>query len=345
MKSATVTLRPSGRSFEVAAEESVLAGAVRAGINLPHSCRRGSCQSCRARLVTGAVRYPGGRPTGLSAAEESAGDALLCQAHVTTPALTVEAQEIVAGDHVRIHRVPCRVERTERLAEDVMALYLKLPPVIEFRFAAGQYVDILRLGRRHSFSIASPPHAASPLELHVRHVPGGEFTDYAFGEMQERALLRLEGPLGGFYLRESSARPILMMAGGTGFAPIKSMLRHVFEGGVPRRSIHLYWGARARRDLYADALVERWVTEHADFRYTPVLSEPLAGDDWRGRHGWVHDALVSDYPDLGGYEVYMAGPPPMIEASRVEFARHGLPHEHLHFDSFEFAEPARAAVD
>jgi CDP-4-dehydro-6-deoxyglucose reductase len=344
LKHATVTLQSSGRAFEVAAEESVLAGAVRAGINLPHSCRRGSCQSCLAHVVAGTVRYPGGRPSGLSAVEEAAGYALLCQAHVTSNALLVDAHEIVAGDDVRIHRVPCRVERLERLADDVMALYLRLPPVIPFRFAAGQYLDVMRLGRRHSFSIASPPHDAGPIELHVRHVAGGEFTDHVFGGLEEKALLRIEGPLGGFYFRDESRRPVLMMAGGTGFAPIKSMLRHVFETGRSRE-IHFYWGARARCDLYADALLARWAAQHERFSYTPVLSEPHARDEWHGRTGWVHEALVRDYPDLGAYELYMAGPPPMIEAARVEFARHGLPREHLHFDSFEFAEPARAVAD
>jgi CDP-4-dehydro-6-deoxyglucose reductase len=184
LKHATVTLQSSGRAFEVAAEESVLAGAVRAGINLPHSCRRGSCQSCLAHVVAGTVRYPGGRPSGLSAAEEAVGYALLCQAHVTSDALTVDAQEIVAGDDVRIHRVPCRVERLERLADDVMALYLKLPPVIPFRFAAGQYLDVMRLGRRHSFSsrrrrtMRADRAARAPRR-------GGEFTDHVFGGLEE----------------------------------------------------------------------------------------------------------------------------------------------------------------
>jgi CDP-4-dehydro-6-deoxyglucose reductase len=284
------------------------------------------------------VHYPEGRPPGLSVEEEAAGYALLCQAHPATPALVVDVEEISLGDDVRIHRVPSRVERLERLAHDVMALYLKLPPVIRFRFAAGQYLDIMREGRRHSFSIASPPHDAALIELHVRRIPDGEFTDCVFEKLEERALLRLEGPLGGFYLREESTRPILMMAGGTGFAPIKSMLRHVFEVG-PTRRIRFYWGVRARRDLYADALLARWEAEHAGFSYTPVLSEPLPGDDWSGRTGWVHEALLHDYPDLSGFELYMAGPPPMIEAAKTAFARHGLPREHLHFDSFEYAEP------
>ena len=342
MKSARVTLHPSGKSFEVTPEESVLAGAIRAGINLAHSCRRGSCQTCRARVIAGAVRYPEGRPSGLSAVEEGAGFALLCQAHVVASALTVDAQEVVAGEDVRIHRVPARVECFERVAHDVMVLHLKLPPVIQFRFAAGQYLDVLRAGRRHSFSIASPPHDSALLELHVRRVPGGEFTDYVFERLAERALLRIEGPLGGFFLREESRRPILMMAGGTGFAPIKSMLRHVFEVGLQRR-IHFYWGTRARRDLYADSLLRRWVTEHDGFDYTPVLSEPLAGDDWHGRTGWVHEALGQDYPDLSAHELYMAGPPPMIEAAKTAFAARGLPHEHLHFDSFDFPDPVPAA--
>ena len=335
-----VTLLPTGHTLEAAPQESVLAAALRAGINLAHSCRRGSCQSCRARIVSGAVRYPEGRPAGLSAEEEAAGYALLCQAHVASPALTVAAQEIVLGDDVRIHRVPCRVERMERLAHDVMGLYLKLPPVIPFHFAPGQYADIiLRNGHRRSFSIASPPHDAALIELHVRHVPGGEFSDYVFGALRERDLLRLEGPLGGFFLREDTPRPILMMAGGTGFAPLKAMLRHAFQRGRAQ-SIELYWGVRTRRDLYADALLAQWSAQHARFRYTPVLSEPMPGDEWKGRTGWVHQALVQDHPDLAPFEVYMAGPPPMIEAGKIAFARHGLPREHLHFDSFEYADPA-----
>jgi CDP-4-dehydro-6-deoxyglucose reductase len=338
LKPAVATLQPSGRVLEVQAGESVLAGALRAGIHLPHSCRRGSCQSCRARIVVGSVHYPEGRPSGLSASEEAAGYALLCQAHASTPGLVVDVEELALGDDVRIHRVPSRVERFERLAHDVMALYLKLPPVIRFRFVAGQYLDVVREGRRHSFSIASPPHDATPIELHVRHVPGGELTDWVFEGLEAGALLRIEGPLGGFYLREESTRPILMMAGGTGFAPIKSMLRHLHEAG-PARPVHFYWGVRAARDLYADALLTRWMSEHDGFRYTPVLSEPTSADAWRGRTGWVHEALVHDYPDLSGFELYMAGPPQMIEAAKVAFARHGLPREHLHFDSFEYTEP------
>jgi CDP-4-dehydro-6-deoxyglucose reductase, E3 len=344
LTSARVTLRPSGRVLEAAAEESVLAAAVRAGVNLAHSCRRGTCQSCRARIVEGAVVYPDGRPAGLSADEAAAGYALLCQAHAATPSLVVEATEVTLGDDVRVHRVPCRVARLERLAHDVMGVHLKLPPVVPFRFVAGQYVDILlRDGRRRSFSIACPPHAAELIELHVRHVPGGEFTQHVFERLKEQDLLRLEGPLGTFFLREDSERPVLMMAGGTGIAPMLGMLRHAFDAGIAR-PIHLYWGVRARRDLYANAQLAEWEAQHPSFRYTPVLSEPATGDAWSGRTGWVHDALVADYPDLSGYELYMAGPPPMIDAGKATFARHGLPHEHLHFDSFEFADPKPGSV-
>jgi CDP-4-dehydro-6-deoxyglucose reductase len=215
---------------------------------------------------------------------------------------------------------------------------------VQFRFVAGQYVDILlRNGRRRSFSIASAPHDAELLELHVRHVPGGEFTSYVFEKLKEQELLRLEGPLGTFFLRADSERPILMMAGGTGLAPIKGMLRHAFQAGLAR-PLHLYWGVRARRDLYADELLALWAAQHGNFRYTPVLSEPAAGDAWSGRTGWVHEAVVRDYADLSTHEVYMAGPPPMVEAGKIAFARHGLAREQLHFDSFEFAEPAQPAA-
>ena len=218
-----------------------------------------------------------------------------------------------------------------------MRLYLKLPNNERLQFLAGQYVDILLAdGRRRGFSLANPPHADELLELHVRHVPGGFFTGFVFERMKDKALLRFQGPLGTFFLREDSPRPIILIGGGTGFAPLKGILEHAFHIGL-NRSLHLYWGARAKMDLYLDALPHRWEAEHPNFRYTPVLSEPRPEDAWEGRAGWVHEAVAADYPDLSGYDVYMSGPPPMIEAAKLAFAAQGLSAEQLFYDSFEFS--------
>ncbi len=331
-----VVLRPSGRKFSVERDESVLIAALRQGIQLPHSCRGGSCRSCLARIINGETSYLHGPPIGLLPADEPAGRVLLCQAK-TSVDLVIEVQEIDPGPGISTRRLPCRVQRMKQLAPDVMVLFLKLPPVEPFLFRAGQYVDFLLLdGKRRSFSIASPPHDSDTLEIHVRQVPGGHFSGWVFGECQEKALLRLEGPLGGFFLDEKVARPIIFVAGGTGFAPIKGMLRHAFRQDL-KPPMHLFWGARREIDLYEDGLIREWVRDRPLLRYTPVLSEVGDQDDWAGARGWVHEAVVKEYPDLSGYQVYMSGPPSMIDAARMDFAGHGLPEDQLHFDSFEYA--------
>lgn len=216
-----------------------------------------------------------------------------------------------------------------------MAVFLKLPGFEPFEFLAGQYVDILLSdGRRRSFSIASPPRDAENLELHVRRVPGGRFTGHVFEGMKERALLRLEGPFGHFYWRQESGRPVIMVAGGTGYAPIKSILHDVYRESA-HRSIHFYWGVRTLADLYDRSVGER--PDWPGFRFDAVLSEPGPADDWSGREGLVHLAVLQDYDDLSGFDVYMAGPPPMIEAARRDFAAAGLPPQRLFFDSFDYS--------
>ena len=333
-----VRIEPHGRTIRVHSGQPVLDAALAAGLNLPHSCKSGHCASCRARLRGGEIRYPNGRPLGITAAEEQAGQILLCQARPLTD-LIVEARLIATVADVEIKTLPCRIERLTPLAADVMQVWLRLPAVESLRFQPGQYLDILlEGGRRRSFSIASPPHDSERLELHVRRVPGGGFTERLFGALHAGALLRIEGPVGQFTYRQGSG-PVLMIAGGTGFAPLKSMLRHILEGGAsarPMREIHLYWGARQPSDVYEEALVHDWTRRYPQLHFTPVLSE-----SGPGRRGWVHEAVLADHPDLSAFEVYAAGPPAMIEAIRSTFPRQGLVPERLYFDSFDYAPDAR----
>jgi CDP-4-dehydro-6-deoxyglucose reductase, E3 len=331
-----VRLHPGGESFDVLDEESILAGGLRAGLHLPHSCRGGSCGACEAKVLAGELEYPNGLPPGLTSAEASSGRALLCQARARSD-LVLEARALAVPEEVRIRRLPCRVESRELLSHDVIRLRIKLPSLEPFVFLAGQYVDfLLEDGRRRSYSLANPPHEASHLELHVRRVTGGNFTAQVFERLAERTLLRLEGPLGGFWLREDSDRPMVMVAGGTGFAPIKSMLRHLQNTGSARR-VDFYWGVRRPRDLYEGELVAQWVEACEWLRFIPVMSEALPEDGWEGRRGWVHEAVLHDHPSLAGVDVYAAGPPPMIAVIQELFPAQGLPLGRLYFDSFEFA--------
>jgi CDP-4-dehydro-6-deoxyglucose reductase len=337
-----IIIKPSEHEFWMETGETVLAAALKAGYALPYGCRNGDCGACKGQVLAGQVEYPGEMPTAINAREQAEGKALFCQAHPLSD-LIIQVREVDTIRDIPIKTLPCRVMKMEKLAPDVMRLFLKLPASERLQFLAGQYISILLKGaRRRDFSLANPPHDDEYLEIHVRQVPGGEFTHFVFTELQERAILRFQGPLGSFFLREDSSRPIIMMGGGTGFAPLKGMLEHAFYIRI-NRPIHLYWGARARRDLYLSELPERWAKEHANFRYTPVVSEPLAEDYWQGRTGWVHAAVAADYPDLSGYEVYMSGPPAMIAAAKPVFIAQGLPEEYLYYDSFDFSPDSPGA--
>jgi CDP-4-dehydro-6-deoxyglucose reductase len=330
----TVLVAPHGRRISVAADRPILESALSAGLNLPHSCKSGHCASCRVQLRAGRIEYPNGLPLGVTQEEADAGKILLCQARARSD-LVVEARLIASVTDVEIKTLPCRIARMTPLAPDVMQVFLRLPVVERLEFHPGQYLDILLdRGRRRSFSIASPPHDSELLELHVRRVPGGGFTEGLWGTTGVGSLLRIEGPIGQFVYQEGSA-PVLMIAGGTGFAPLKSMLRHVLERGIDR-PIHLYWGARQAQDVYEEALVLEWVRKYPQLRFTTVLSEATGTTS---RTGWVHEAVLADYPDLEPFDVYAAGPPALIEAIRASFPR----QERLFFDSFDYAADARGS--
>jgi CDP-4-dehydro-6-deoxyglucose reductase len=286
--------------------------------------------------VRGEIHYPNGPPLGLSAAEVADGLILLCQARARSD-LVVETFELQAADTAIRKRLPCRIERAVPLSHDVMGLFLRLPVAEAFTFEAGQYIDILLSGgRRRSFSIASPPHDARPLELHVRRVAGGEFSERLFHDDQLSALLTIEGPLGSFTYRpaESEARPMLLIGGGTGIAPLLSILRHVVENDMPR-DMRLFWGVSSEQDLYAQARLETLSRRAASLSYTPVLSEP--NSPWPGLTGWVHEAALKDIGDLEAVDVYAAGPPAMIAAIQREYAARGSATTRLYFDSFDYA--------
>ncbi len=341
-----VSLSKSGRSFSVAPGQPVLDAALDAGLNLPHSCKGGNCGACRARLLSGQVHYPNGRPLGLADSEVAEGLILLCQARADGD-LAIDTLERSIADQAQVKRLPSRVEHMQRWSHDVMGVFLRLPAVERFDFLPGQYVDImLSGGRRRSFSIASPPHDSRLLELHVRRVPGGEFTEQLFGDETRATLLNIEGPLGHFVYRAPEPRtpgeeaPMLLIGGGTGLAPLKSIMRHVIENGL-RREMTLYWGVRSERDLYAHAALEELTRSAHYLRYVPVLSEPSSA--WEGRRGWVHEAVLREVEQLQRHAVYASGPPEMIDAVRREFGLRGVPAERLFFDSFDYAadSPAR----
>jgi CDP-4-dehydro-6-deoxyglucose reductase len=331
-----IRIQSSGREFTADEKETVLAAALRQGVMLPYSCRSGACGTCKGKVLAGQVDYGTYETKAMSEAEREQGHALFCQARPLSD-LVIEAKEIAAAKDIPIRIMPARVVQMEKLADDVIRLSLKLAEGQRLQYLAGQYIDILLSGnQRRSFSLSTSPLSDELLQLHIRHVPGGFFTGHVFTKMQEKDLLRFQGPFGMFFLREDSDRPAILVAGGTGFAPIKSILEYAFAKGVTR-PLHLYWGVRAKRDLYLSGLPQAWAREHNNFKFTPVLSEPRPEDRWDGRQGWVHEAMAADYPDLSRHEVYASGPPPMIDALKATVKKHGLPEDHLYYDSFEFA--------
>jgi CDP-4-dehydro-6-deoxyglucose reductase len=332
-----VSVQPAGLTFDVARDEAILPAAIRSGVGLPYGCRDGACGSCKSRLVEGRVVHGVHQHKALSAAEEDAGWILTCCATPQTDCV-VQARVVAgAGEYPQL-KMPARVATLARPAPDVVVMKLQLPATVAFKYRAGQYVEfILRDGARRSYSMATAPeHLGSPpaIELHLRHMPGGKFTDHVFGAMKEKDILRLEGPFGSFFLREDSDKPIVLLASGTGFAPIKAIVAHLRAQEISRPAV-LYWGCRHKADLYQ----HDWALEAAatmpKLRYVPVLSEAKAQDDWHGRTGFVHQAVMADLPDLSGHEVYACGAPVMVDAAQRDFvALCGLPEEAFFADSF-----------
>lgn len=319
-------------SFEVATDETILQAGLRQHLALPFGCQSGGCASCRVRKLEGEVEYPV-PPPALSEAEIAAGYILMCLARPRSD-LVIDLHQPPQIQALRPRQLPARVQSKTWLAHDVLGLHLKLPKNSGFTYLPGQYLNLLLDdGRRRSFSIANAPNGAS-LDLHVRVTPGGRFAHWAAHEMPERAILRFEGPLGAFYLREDSTRPIIMVAGGTGISPIHAMLEGMIANGNTR-STHLFWGARAQRDLYLDARLRAWAHTHLWLRYTPVLSE--ADEGWSGASGFVHETALQAMPDLHGAEAYLSGPPVMVRAGKQAFTGAGLDADHLFYDSFDYA--------
>lgn len=323
--------------------ETVLAAARRNGLALPYSCLSGACASCKGRILEGRVEYPYNPPVALDASERAEGAALLCQA-VPASDLRLAIREVAAVRGIPIRQMAVKVVAIERLCEDVMELRL-LPARREpLARLPGQYLDILLPdGKRRAFSIANAPHHGDTLDLHLRRVAGGGFTEYVFERMKLGEILRVEGPLGTFVPREGGDRPIVLMAGGTGFAPIKALIEHLIDHHT-HRALHLYWGVRHVGDLYLDALCRRWQEEHAGLRYTPVLSEASELERHVYRSGPVHAAVLRDFPDLSRFDIYMSGPPAMVDAGRHAFVAAGLPEDRLYYDSFDFAPDVLAAL-
>ncbi len=329
-----VTIQPSGHQFEVEAGETILQAAVREGYGLPFGCRSGACGSCKGKILSGTVDYGDYQSEALTPEEIAQGKALFCCAKPRED-LVIEVREVTGIRDIPIKKLPCRVESIARPNHDVIILKLKLPANETFEFLAGQYIDILlKEGKRRSFSLANAPQEKGFLELHIRHYPGGNFSSFVFGELKERAILRFEGPLGTFFLREDSDKPIIFMAGATGFAPIKGMIECARQRGCTRPMV-LYWGVRSLHDLYHGALASSWQAGDGQFTFVPVLSDPQPEDQWEGRTGLVHQAILDDFADLSGYQVYACGAPRMVEAGFKAFTQtRGLPETEFFSDPF-----------
>jgi len=342
----TVTLRPSGIEFQVEADETVLSAAIRQGVGLPYGCRDGACGSCKSRLIDGRVTHRAHQLKALSVEEEAAGFMLTCSATAHGD-LQIEARTVVGAGDYPPRKMPCRVTSIVKAAPDVAILRLQLPANEGLRYRAGQYIEfILADGSRRSYSMANAPHtqAEAPVaELHIRHMPGGRFTDHVFAKMAARDILRIEGPFGSFFLREDSARPIVLLASGTGFAPIKAIIEHLRHIGNARRAV-LYWGCRRRADLYMHDWALQVAADLPWLGYVTVLSEPLPEDGWTGRTGFVHRAVMADFPDLSGHQVYACGAPIVVESAQRDFvARCGLPDDEFFADSFTSEADKHAA--
>ena len=332
-----ITVEPSGRAFSAHPDETILAAGIRQGISLPYGCKDGACGSCKCRRISGSVVHGEHQAKALSAEEEAAGFVLTCCATASSD-LVLESRQVTAADALPIKKLPVRVSSLTRASHDVMVVRLQLPANDSFRYHAGQYIEfLLKDGSRRAYSMATAPHqqaAAPAMELHIRHMPGGKFTDHVFGAMKEKEILRIEGPFGSFYLREDSDKPIVLLASGTGFAPIKAIIEQMREKGSTRPA-SLYWGGRRPADLYQADWIAEQCAAMPNLKYVPVVSDALPEDGWSGRTGFVHEAVLQDFPDLSGHQVYACGAPIVVESAQRDYvARAGLPADEFYADAF-----------
>jgi CDP-4-dehydro-6-deoxyglucose reductase len=314
-----VTVQPSGRAFGVNPDEAILAAAIRQGIGMPYGCKDGACGSCKCRKLEGVVVHKTHQRKALSEEEEAAGFVLTC-CGVPQSDVVLESRQVTDESAFPVRKMPSRVLSLEKKSHDVMVVKLQLPASDAMRYHAGQYIEfILQGGARRSYSMANAPHNGPGVELHIRHMPGGMFTDHVFTAMKEREILRIEGPYGSFYLREDSDKPMILLASGTGFAPIKAVIEHMQFKGMAREAV-LYWGGRRPADLYLDDWVRAKLAEMPNLHYVPVISNALPEDNWTGRTGFVHKAVMEDFSDMSGRQVYACGAPIVVDSARAEFA-------------------------
>ena len=332
-----ITVQPSGRSFTADGSETLLAAGIRQGIGLPYGCKDGACGSCKCKKLEGTVVHGTHQSKALSEEEEAQGLILTCCATAQSD-VVLESRQVTEAGAFPIKKMPVRVASLARKSDDVMVIQLQLPANDVMQFHAGQYIEfLLRDGSRRSYSMANAPHTleagAPKVELHIRHMPGGKFTDPVFTTMKEKDILRAEGPYGSFFLREDSDKPMVLLASGTGFAPIKALIEHMQHQGIQRPAT-LYWGGRRPADLYMNDWIEAQLAHMPQLRYVPVISNATPEDAWTGRTGFVHQAVLQDHPDLSGYQVYACGAPIVVESAQREYAAAGLPADEFFADSF-----------
>ena len=329
-----ITVQPSGHQFSCDADDTVLGAAIKAGIGLPYGCKNGACSSCKGKVLSGTVSHKAYQQRALTPEEKDQGYALFCCATASED-LVIEAREVGGSSDYPVRKMPSRVASMERVAPDVIIITLQLPANEVLAYRAGQYIEfMLRDGKRRSYSLANAPSLDAPLSLHIRHMAGGLFTEQVFGTMKERDILRFEGPMGTFFLREESDKPVILLASGTGFAPIKALVEHM-QHLQSTRPVTLYWGGRRPHDLYMQTLCEQWAASMPHLRYVPVISDALPEDGWNGRRGFVHAAVMEDFPDLSGHQVYACGAPIVVDSARRDYvAQCGLPADEFYADAF-----------
>jgi CDP-4-dehydro-6-deoxyglucose reductase len=340
-----ITVQPSGRVFEAGEGETMLAAGIRQGVGLPYGCKDGACGSCKCKMLEGRVSHGPHQSKALTPEEEAAGLVLTC-CGVPLSDVVLESRQVTDESAFPIKRMPARVSSLTQLSHDVMQIRLQLPANDAMRFHAGQYIEfILRDGARRSYSMANAPHTAAGqpgavppvgpnVELHIRHMPGGKFTDHVFSAMKEKEILRIEGPYGSFFLREDSDKPMVLLASGTGFAPIKAVIEQLqFKGST--RPATVYWGGRRPADLYLEDWLREKLQDMPNLRYVPVVSDALPEDNWTGRTGFVHRAVLQDLPDLSGHQVYACGAPIVVDSARNDYTTlAGLPPDEFFADAF-----------